>query len=299
MLLRELEERMKIIADNTRARVFSAGYNPRYYYPYGLQNASNARQSGRDSRYEMIIDSACNDDDVTNEAVIERAAELNADYVVPKDYPGDPIRTAESLLSFVSLYEEHPECQARPFAVIQPPYVEQYRVYESLYERFSYLALGGLLQYEPAEQVRMIREFREEVGEYTYLHAFGVGTHLEMIRALRENPRLIDSLDTSTAETAIAKNSIRDKMWTETPFYIPEGVDSTTVRARFSSAMLYMLNYMLGTRVDDSDLEAEYRDQTSLLEIAEMQDALSGDDQWRHSVSDSEVVNAFETPTTE
>lgn len=79
---------MKIIASNTRCRVFAPSYNPRYYYPYRLCKAGKAWDGLRDSAYELMIDSSFNDPTVTNEDVLAAANSLNGDYVFPKDYPG-------------------------------------------------------------------------------------------------------------------------------------------------------------------------------------------------------------------
>lgn len=264
---RELKERMKLISDNTRARVFSASYNPRYSYPYRLQNAPNACQPVRDACYELMVDSGFNDDSVTNDTVLEKAEKFNADYVFPKDYPGEQHRTHVSLSDFLSKYQQS-NCNAKMIVVLQPPYDRQYLNHEQFYSQFSHFALGGLHSLDsPEAQVSAIKKFREVAGTHCYVHALGVGTSLEMIRAIRENPRLVDSIDCSTAETTIKNNVIPDKSWKQTPFFIPEGIDSTSVRARFSAAILYMLNYMLGTRVDDENLEQAYYEQTTLGEV--------------------------------
>ncbi len=274
--MREAQERMKLIADNTRCRVFSAKYNTRYLYPYALQHVGKAYPGVRDTCYEMILDSGIKNDDVTNREVIERALELNPDYIMPKDYAGDQERTRESMKDFFDLYRYvYPECAATPFVIIQPPYADEYWEHRDFYSQFGHIALGGLQMFEPEDQIQRIKQFRREIGYNKYVHAFGIGTSLTVIKALREQPRLLDSLDCSTAEMVIASGDIPtdivDGKWKRTDFYIPSGTDSSTVRARFSAGVLYMLNYMLGTRVDDEKLKVEYEENTVLPEVSELQ----------------------------
>jgi hypothetical protein len=255
---RELQERMKVVAENTNARVFSASYNPRYGYPYRLMHAAAVDPAVREQCYELIVDSSYNDASVSNRDVLSAAIDVNADYVMPKDFPGEPERTFESLQEFVSLYREV-DCNAIVMAVLQPPYCAHYEAHQQFYDQFSHFALGGLHAFDtPRDQIDAIRSFRETVGDHRYIHAFGVGTSLEMVRALRADEPFVDSIDTSTPERAIKNGQLPDRTWKQVDFEVPRGTDSTTIRAQYSSAVLYQLNYMLSRLVDDEILDVEY-----------------------------------------
>jgi hypothetical protein len=255
---RELEERMKIVAENTNARVFSASYNPRYGYPYRLMHADAAMESVREQCYEFIIDSSYNDPDISNRDVLQAAIDCNADYCIPKDFPGEPDRTFDSLREFVSLYQDY-ESTAIVMAPIQPPYREHYHAHADFYDQFSHFAIGGLQTFDTTQQqIAAIRRFREAVGDHRYIHALGVGTTLSMIRALRSDDPFVDSIDISTAERAVKNGMIPDKTWQQKAFELPTGPDSTTVRAQYAKAILYQLNYMLSRLVEDDILEREY-----------------------------------------
>jgi hypothetical protein len=270
-MFRELQERFKLIRHNNAARVFAAGINGRYWYPYRLMSAKEAGRSTAEECFELIVDSAYTHDDVGNKKTIEAAIDANADYIIMADAPGSQKKTHNALKEFINLYKEHVECSAKPFVVLQPPYADHYEQYEDVYSRFSHFALGGLHQFDPWQQISAIREFRMTAGAQVYVHALGIGTDFEIVSSLRDEPRLVDSLDVSTAEQAIKNNKIPDKKWEQTRFYVPEGVDSTTVRARFSESILSMLNYVLGPNVDDDELKATYESQTVLGEVAKMQ----------------------------
>lgn len=265
-----MEERMKIIASNTRCRVFAPSYNPRYYYPYRLAKAGKAWDGLRDSAYELMIDSAFNDADVTNEDVIDGVQRLNGDYVFPKDYPGDAATTFESLQEFLELYENRDDITARAIPVLQPPHVEHYRANEEFYQRFSHLAIGGLHPFDAGEQVTIIKQVRDAVGPHTYQHGFGIGTSLPLIKALRDCAPLLDSLDVSTPERAIRNGSIPDATMTQREFATPYGGDSTTVRAQFACASLTSINYLLSDKVNERKLDEVYHEETELGAIEDV-----------------------------
>jgi len=231
-------------------------------------SAKEAGRSTTEECFELIIDSAYTHSDVGNKETIEAAIKANADYIIMADAPGSQRQTHNALSEFVELYKAHVECTAKPFVVLQPPYADHFRRYEDTYSKFSHFALGGLHQFDPWQQISSIREFRRAAGAQVYVHALGIGTNYEIVRELRNEPRLVDSLDVSTAEQAIKNNKIPDKKWKQTRFYVPQGVDSTTVRARFSESILSMLNYVLGPLVDDDGLEEEYERNTTLGEIS-------------------------------
>lgn len=81
---RELSERLKIIS-HCPIKVFAASYIPRYWYPYRLQHADGASSWAKDESLELIMDSAIGDSAVDNQTVLDRAHDLNADYVIPAD----------------------------------------------------------------------------------------------------------------------------------------------------------------------------------------------------------------------
>jgi hypothetical protein len=250
-MLSKSDERMEIIR-NCPIKVFSAcggGQSSRYFYPYKLESVTNSSADVRSSCLEYIVDSGISDPTVTNEEVIETATELNASCVIPKDYPHERARTTKSVREFLALYEES-DCSAKPLIPLQPPHDEHY---EALSE-FSHYALGGLKNESPATQINAVERFREVAGPNVYVHALGFGGSLTFIKTVRENPRLVDSVDLSTHEMATLNNRLPDKTWEQHPFQFPQGNDSTTVRAAYAQAVLLQLNYMLSPDCEDKIL---------------------------------------------
>lgn len=255
-MIREFRERLKVIS-HSPVKVFVASYIPRYWYPYRLQHAGKARDWAKDESLEVIVDSAIMEDDIGNVETLDRADELNADYVIPNDTLHDQAATTDAVREFVREYEQH-ECAATPLIPLQPPYHEHYRELS----QFSHYVLGGIATADPETQLAEIRRFREEAGRYVYAHGLGLGASLTLIKALRDDPTLLDSLDLSTPEQVIRGEKLPDKTWQQRPFEYPTGADSSTVRAAFASAVTLQLNYMLGPFCNDDLLESAYEQST-------------------------------------
>lgn len=259
-MLREMSERLKVVS-HCPVKVFVASYIPRYWYPYRLQHAGKAREWAKDESLEVILDSAIMEDEIGNKETLDRAAELNADYVIPNDTLDDQVATTDAVHEFVGLYERH-ECTATPLIPLQPPYDEHYRELS----QFSHYVLGGIATAPPERQLEEIRRFRKEAGRYVYAHGLGLGASLTLIKALRDDPTLLDSLDLSTPEQVIRGEKLPDKTWQQSGFAYQTGEDSSTVRSAFASAVALQLNYMLGPMCSDDILDDAY-EQSTLAEV--------------------------------
>lgn len=258
--MREFAERCKIIA-HSPITVYIASYNPRYWYPYRIQHAGQAREWVRDESLSVIMDSGISDESIGNKETLDRAHELRSDYVIPADSFRDQSGTTAAISEFLDLYEDHP-CSATPLLPLQPPFDRHYREFSE----YSHFALGGIASVDPSEQVREIKRFREVAGDTVSAHGLGLGASLELIRALRDDPSLLDSLDLSTPEQMTINGQIADSSWIQRDFDYPRGEDSTTIRGAYASAMAIQLNYMLSPLCSDKNLESAY-EQTQLSDL--------------------------------
>lgn len=286
-MMKQFEGQMSIIRQAaSRCKIYAASYNAHYWYPWKLSKAGKGWDALDRSCIEMILDSNVQDESVTNKEVLAEAIKRRPAKVIPKDYVDDPEATRESLLEFEELASNESEFRSEIIPVIQRDHVDHLEKHAEFYERYSYLAIGGMLGIEPLEQVKIIKAVRDHVGDNTYLHGFGMGTSLHLIKALRHNPQLLDSVDMSTAEQMVMNAKTTD--WTfkqrepEFPLAdrsgkvdmrvlpMPYGDEKSVVNAGFSMATLVMLNYMLSDLVDESKLEEMFYEQLGFDELEQL-----------------------------
>lgn len=293
---REIKERQRII-EACPIKVFTSSINPRWSWPWKLNPSNEARPSTSDSSEEVIIDPGLYNYCGPLEAA-HAAHKTDADYLLARDltpvqYPDVDFEEREryevSAGRVANYFAEHHRLRERasvtlgkwelahdaePIAPIQPPYEKSLAALNqpiqrevsngetvtlTVLEETDYIAIGGLLDFtDAATRVEKLHEVRDIVGEETKIHALAPGTDLKVIRTIRDNPDLMDSLDVSTPENAPANGKIPDKTWSQHNHSFPRGVDSTTVRGQFSGAIAMQLAYMLSPLCDDDVLEAEY-----------------------------------------
>ena len=265
---------MEIVkAAKRRCTIYSASYNSHYWYPFKLRSAGLGWDALDKSCMELTIDSNINDDEVTNKDVIEDAIEARANKIIPKDYLEDPERTRQSLIEFEQLIEnEYGSIKPNIIPVLQDDHVSHLEKYESFYEEYSHIALGGMKNFEPEEQAKRLKGVREIVGDHTHIHGFGLGCSLGLIKVIRQNPNLLDSLDMATAERMVANGKVTDWSFNQEQPEIPMpmGTNKTAVNAGFSKSVLIMLNYMLTDMVDEEHLEKLFYDELGLGKLEDI-----------------------------
>lgn len=302
---REIEERQRII-EACPVKVFTSSINPRWAWPWKLNSANEARPSIPPSCDELMIDPG-HTNYCGPLAAAHAAAKTGADYVLARDlppsqFPEDVPEDERHLVSIdrvANYFVEHRRLRenetaslgkwelahsAEAIAPIQPPYIESLKrisepikretkdspEYITILDETDYIALGGLLSIDKAnDRVEMLRDVREYVGNDVKIHALAPGTDLEVIRAIRNDHDLIDSLDVSTPERAASNGRIPDKTWKQHKHPLPRGTDSTTIRGQYSGAIALQLAYMLGPYCTDSVLE-EDGEQTHQQTIGEI-----------------------------
>jgi hypothetical protein len=255
--------------------VFVSSQNPRWAWPWKLQRYQKAWPAIRDSCRTLAIDSGVTQTGWYDD-VLDSAAKTDADRVFATDYAEAHENldheftrandTIEGCGEFIAHYNDH-ECDATVVWPLQQPYDECYRYlrdYADVVDDGSdrpHYAIGSLLSFETAqERIDAIYAVRELVGPDAHLHALGVGTELEVIREIRENPDLLDGLDVSTPETAPGNNKLPDATWQQRPHGLPSGDDVSTFRAGFSAALAMQLAYQLAGWGDGNELPDQEAD---------------------------------------
>lgn len=256
-MFKHTSEMLRIVSSAApRVRIFHAGDTDRYFYPYRLQAVGRkaASMRHRESCSEYILDSGIGNDDVTNEDVLDKAADLNATYVVPKDYLHEPSKTTESVVEFFEMWEDH-ETTAKPIVPLQPPHTDHYDELIDRLGNYAVFAVGGIKDYDDAKKVEIIKDVRSHVGHGVYLHGLGMGSGKDFVRAVRSNPNLLDSADTAAPGTNIRTGKIMHRDGTS-ECKIARGDDTTSVHAWHIAAQLVHLNYMISPLCDDEEVDA-------------------------------------------
>lgn len=210
-----------------------SGISVRYNWPFKVVSVDNISPGTADKTHAtcdfLWLDSGIGNPDVTNDDVIDMAIEIDADYVIPKDYaanvsdisPGQArTKTTESVREFRRMYAGS-ECDATYFVPLQPPHDEHVRDFPDE-DRF---VLGGMKTATPEEQLHYIRAFRSVAGFDVHAHGLGMGASRKLIDTLRNEPDLLDSMDTATPEFAPSRHSTPDKTMKQATggFVLPGG----------------------------------------------------------------------------
>jgi len=212
------KSKWQVIGDNTLCTIYSSGVNRGYSYPYRMVRWEEVTPTHRELALELIVDSGFNNDSTTHEEVLEEAKRVNADYLIPKDYPGKPDESVEMMKQFMDIYDAESD-SPKPYMVIQPPLADTFERYSDFYSQFGRLAVGGLKNASPETQTDELYEFWNalqacpEVDETTVeIHGFGLGLSPEVVLFLRTYPHVLDSVDVSTPEQSIKYNQVPDAL---------------------------------------------------------------------------------------
>jgi hypothetical protein len=171
-------------------------------YPRKLQKPANVNQSVRDSADTFIMDSGIGDDEISNADVLNLTSRYNADFVIAKDYLGDPPQTTESVAEFLDLLDDH-ECDATPMIPLQPPHSQHYHDITERCGEQSHYVLGGMAVPDCGvkTQIQHITAFGRTVHDSAYIHALGVGGGRDFVRRMAPK-QILDSVDCATPELA-------------------------------------------------------------------------------------------------
>lgn len=276
---REINEKEKI-ADTTPIDVYCSSVNPRWGWRWKILSYYEAnRPAVRDSCETLIIDSGFNRWG-SPEDVLEAAARMDADYVFATDVTGleDPSNRGhnpsmpspddpgidnqfDAALRGIELFMERArelDILEKVILPIQHPYLDFLEVADDRgwLDEVSYIALGGLKRVDDVDRrIEALHAVREYVGSDMDIHALAPGTEPRMLRELRDNPGLIDSLDNSTPEKAPASNKVPDASWTQHKHLMPFGDDVSTVRAQFSGSIAVQFAHMISPLCSDRTFE--------------------------------------------
>lgn len=254
--MRYLHER-KIIS-SSYVDIYVASNMSRMEYPFILQAPQYASKRNRDNALRYIMDSGIGKNSIGNKEVLDKAHELRATHIVPADVLHDQEATTEAVREFLDLYEDHP-CTAKPLIPLQPPHDEHYRELSG----YSHYMVGGVKNADAQDQIEAVKNLREVAGDGIYVHLLGAGCSKTITDAIRNNPRLIDSLDVSTPEQMGINSKVLDENMKQISFDIPCGKESSTLRAGVAKQAVMTLNYVLSPFYDGNDTQTTFNNISS------------------------------------
>ena len=119
--------------------------------------------------------------------------------------------------------------------------------------------LGGLKDAKPAERLKQAEEIRGIVGDGPTLHGLGWGPSDTLVKGLREQPGLIDSIDNSGPSQAIMNDNILDDHWVQRDFGLVEGDFRNSIAGVFEFGMLMQAVHRFTSHNMDFEGIAEQR----------------------------------------
>jgi len=256
------------ILDDAWVTVFTATNTAMFTYPYVLGNPEECSPTLADISRTYIMDSKIGDDAVGNERVIERGKDIGADIVVPADVIGDVEMTIERTIDMLSLVEKEESYDPQVVIPLQQDdehtHVEHYervaaKLWEHGYDVSDYIiSVGGVKDAASHEQLRILCELRERVGEDQYIHGLGFGATANWIATLRRAPTLVDSIDMSSVvqDVVNAKKLLTPDM-ERVDYKLPRGQNSTVLSVMLREFVLYMMMYYLGPHPNEKDVPTE------------------------------------------
>ena len=284
--------RKEAIIDACPIDVYCSSINPAWGWPYKLQSYYEARPGASESCETLIIDSGFNrwgsPDDV-----LQAAAKTDADLVMATDVTGmedDSLRghngtmpeTDDVFQDALTGIERFMQ-RARELGIldrvmlpIQPDYLPFLDACEGRgwLGEVSYVSVGGMLGIpDVQDRIDALHDLRARLGDDYHIHALAPSTDPAMIRELRNNTSLVDSLDVSTPERAPANDKIPDASWDQRRHFFPRGTKSSTIRAQASALISVQLAHMLSPLCKDETFEEIVEDSDTPLSVSTNTDA--------------------------
>ena len=266
--------RRERIARECPVDVYSSSVNAAWGWPWKLTSSNERRQTTRKSAGTVMVDPGFRNPACSPE-IAHAAWKVDADYVLMKDISpehalhGDAedrhLVSLDTSANCVDWYRELRAAaengetvhvgrwqvahSAAPVVPLQPPYAETVAAAAEDRERrggtvnlladddIQYYAAGGLLSIASVdERIEELQFLRDALGD-AKIHALAPGTNPVMIRALRENADLVDSLDVSTPENAPANGKLPDVDWKQHKIRMTAGTDSSITRGQYAAGI--------------------------------------------------------------
>lgn len=231
--------RVEALLDACPIDIYAAS-SLKHPWPYRLQNAAECYPASFWRSQHRIYDSAIAHPGISNADVLSGSISKHGTAVIAKDYlpfdaydedelDGEDVRALENLRRVFTDHREATTASIKEFVQIhapdrhppayipiQPPYDDHlddvYPIVEDSHLDHRYV-LGGLKDASPARRIDQLLDFRSRVGDGSVAHGLGWGLGDELVRFLRDEPALLDSVDNSGPAQAIQNGKVLGRHW--------------------------------------------------------------------------------------
>lgn len=260
--------RKKIIEDSP-VQLFTATNTAMLEYPYvvGHPNEKSPTLSSQANMY--VMDSGIGDSAFDNDDVIEAAESVNADVVVPKDVLHDTRETTAAVVDMAARVDNTDMTMWVPTQ--SDGRLTRVQHYQEIADELSDMglsirdyrvAVGGIRDETIEDQILECVTLNSRTPEQQEIHAFGCGFHSDWVAALRHQPSLVDSIDTSSVARYVNNGSSIDGRMNASEHVMPRGTNSTVLSVMERERILYMFNHLVSDNVHSEDAIEEFESGT-------------------------------------
>ena len=171
----------------------SASDSCHVHWPYRMAGLDECYPRYVEDADKFIVDSEFDDPSKTNKHALDKAHDLGAEVVVLEDVYQDFDGTVNKLLEGREMVDDH-DFDGEVIYPLQEPHVE---CWKEIGEP-EMVGIGGIKDDHASEKVRVTQKVRDGVGSSVWIHGLGFGPTDELIRAIRKDADLIDSIDSQS-----------------------------------------------------------------------------------------------------
>lgn len=285
---------LEAVADASPVTLYNAAYMVKCDWPYRIEELKNSSPTVAEKASKYLLDSKISRVSVTNLDVLNRANDIDAECVIPKDYlpfgqydvrdmDTDERKRYSSLRrnydthvdaslasfeEFLTAYSSH--AYDGEFAVpLQSDHTRSYAdTYDEAVEllaQYGYstdriFMVGGIKDAGELQKFDALVELRDHAGPETHIHGLGMGTSLQWARIFREFPNLLDSVDNTTAAHQARSGRVYDTSITGNDLSVPRGEKSSTLIAYLLEFNLLLYAYITTDLPREGDLDDIFAD---------------------------------------
>lgn len=228
-------------------------------YPHILARPEESSPTLASQATSFIMDSGIGNADMTNEDIFNRADYLNADIVVCKDTIDNPAATTSSVVDMCMLNEDKFKLIIPLQASDEMNRVDHYYTMKDELQTYGFdiqnhrIGIGGVKDDSIIDQITTTKYVVDGIDSDVETHAFGCGMNREWVAAIRKEPTLLTSLDSSTIVMQVNNGKTFNADMTTEKNTLPRGEKSTCLNAMQIETNIYKFNHLISDFIRDVD----------------------------------------------